>query len=99
MGFTKLRSTKGIINSDHTMEGAIDWILLHQEDDDIDDPLLLPDTKTSPTSPQPNSYKCNECGKISKSMNDLERHTTQSGHTDFEESTTTITPLTPAEQK
>ena len=41
MGFALLRAQKGILyGNGSTVESAVEWIMQHQEDDDIDDVLL-----------------------------------------------------------
>lgn len=39
MGFSLLLAQKGLLNSNGTIDGAIEWISQHQDDDDIDDPI------------------------------------------------------------
>jgi UBX domain-containing protein 1/4 len=93
MGFTLLRAQKGLLfSSDETVESAVEWLMEHQDDVDIDDPIPVDaDAKAQ-------SYKCNECGKILSNMANLELHANKTGHSDFEESTTVVKPLT-AEEK
>jgi len=38
-GFPLIRAKKGLRNSNGTIEGAVDWIMLHQDDVDIDDSI------------------------------------------------------------
>uniref|UniRef100_A0A7S4EJW9 C2H2-type domain-containing protein n=1 Tax=Pseudo-nitzschia australis TaxID=44445 RepID=A0A7S4EJW9_9STRA len=104
MGFSIIRAQKGLLySSGKTLECAIEWLMEHQDDDDIDDPI--PEiatggaaTATATGTAKATSYKCNECGKILVSMADLELHANKTGHSDFEESTQVVTPLT-AEEK
>jgi UBX domain-containing protein 1/4 len=93
MGFTLLRAQKGLLYSNAgTVESAVEWLMEHQDDVDIDDPIPVnADAKAQ-------SYKCNECGKILSNMANLELHANKTGHSDFEESTTIVKPLT-AEEK
>jgi hypothetical protein len=65
----------------------------HQDDDDIDEPI--PEGATGGVA---QSYKCNECGKILSNMANLELHANKTGHSDFEESTQSVKPLTPEEK-
>jgi hypothetical protein len=93
MGFPLIRAQKGLIHGNGgNVEGAIEWLLQHQDDDDIDDPI--------PAEPvqKAQAYKCNECGKILSNMANLELHANKTGHADFEESTDQVKPLT-AEEK
>lgn len=96
MGFSLLRAQKGLLNgSGGTVEGAVEWLMTHQDDADIDEPITLV-PKGGEAKAQ--SYKCNECGKIFSNMTNLELHANKTGHLDFEESTQVIKPLT-AEEK
>lgn len=103
MGFSLIRAQKGLLKSTTGVEGAIEWLLEHQDDADIDDPIpLVPNTEVTDSGGAggmvAKSYKCNECGKILASMADLELHANKTGHTDFEELTTAVKPLTPEEK-
>eukprot|EP00814_Leptocylindrus_danicus_P001193 CAMPEP_0116008718 /NCGR_PEP_ID=MMETSP0321-20121206/3021_1 /TAXON_ID=163516 /ORGANISM="Leptocylindrus danicus var. danicus, Strain B650" /LENGTH=528 /DNA_ID=CAMNT_0003477577 /DNA_START=100 /DNA_END=1686 /DNA_ORIENTATION=- len=91
MGFSLLRAQKGLLNGGGTAEGAVEWLLAHQDDADIDDPV-----KFVPAVAR--SYKCNECGKIFSSLANLELHASKTGHSDFEESTEAVKPLSPEEK-
>lgn len=93
MGFTLIRAQKGLLYSTgKNVESAVEWLMQHQNDADIDDPI--PDKPI----PKAQSYKCNECGKILSNMANLELHANKTGHSDFEECTEAVTPLT-AEEK
>lgn len=93
MGFSLIRAQKGLLyGNSPTVEAAVEWLMLHQDDHDIDDPI--------PVGPieKAQSYKCNECGKILSNMANLELHANKTGHSDFEESTTSAPTLTPEEK-
>jgi UBX domain-containing protein 1/4 len=93
MGFSLLRSQKGLLYGETpTVEAAVEWLNLHQDDEDIDEPI--------PTDPveRVQSYKCNDCGKVLKSMADLELHAHKTGHSDFEESTSLAPTMSPEEK-
>jgi len=92
MGFPLIRAQKGLLYGGNTIEGAVEWLLAHQEEEGIDDPLHSNDATVVM------SYKCNDCGKILSNMANLELHANKTGHSDFAESTDQITPLT-EEQK
>ncbi len=98
MGFTILRAQKGLLNSrNRDVEGAVEWLMVHQDDDDIDDPIpLVPKGGGDATA---KSYKCNDCGKILSNMANLELHANKTGHSDFEESTQEVKQLTEEEKK
>lgn len=92
MGFSLIRAQKGLLyGTGGTVEGAVEWLMQHQDDEDIDDPIPK-------TIQKAQSYKCNECGKILSSMANLELHANKTGHSDFEESTQSVTPLTEEEK-
>ncbi|KAG7368657.1 PUB domain containing protein [Nitzschia inconspicua] len=93
MGFSLLRAQKGLLFSTAgTVESAVEWLMEHQDDADIDEPI--PEGSVA----KARSYKCNDCGKILSNMANLELHANKTGHSDFEESTTAVKPLT-AEEK
>eukprot|EP00571_Detonula_confervacea_P012271 CAMPEP_0172298862 /NCGR_PEP_ID=MMETSP1058-20130122/1318_1 /TAXON_ID=83371 /ORGANISM="Detonula confervacea, Strain CCMP 353" /LENGTH=556 /DNA_ID=CAMNT_0013008157 /DNA_START=34 /DNA_END=1704 /DNA_ORIENTATION=+ len=92
MGFSLIRAQKGLLNGNGSVEGAVEWLLTHQEDANIDDPI-----EKVPKHPVL-SYKCNDCGKILANMANLELHANKTGHSDFEESTEQKKALT-AEEK
>lgn len=114
MGFTLIRAQKGLLHSTSGLEGAIEWIMNHQDDANIDDPIPkassssssspgskcvpVPANASSGTPAIATSYRCNECGKILSNMANLELHANKTGHSDFEESTEQVKPLT-EEQK
>ena len=90
MGFSLLRAQKGMLYGNATtVEGAVEWLMAHQDDVDIDEPIVAIKAQ---------SYKCNECGKILSNMANLELHANKTGHSDFEESTERIQPLTEEEK-
>ncbi|KAL7494590.1 hypothetical protein ACHAWT_003373 [Skeletonema menzelii] len=96
MGFSEIRAQKGLINGNGTVEGAVEWLLNHQDDDDIDDPIeKVPKGGVAVVA---QSYKCNECGKTLSNMANLELHANKTGHSDFEESTELKKPLTEEEK-
>jgi len=95
MGFSSIRAQKGLLNGNGSVEGAVEWLLTHQEDADIDDPI----EKVPKNAGIALSYKCNECGKILSNMANLELHANKTGHSDFEESTELKKPLTEEEKQ
>ena len=98
MGFSKIRAQKGLLNGNaRTVEAAVEWLMEHQEDEGIDDPIPL-QPKSNNDGGVAQSYKCNECGKILSNMANLELHANKTGHSDFEESTQAVKPLTPEEK-
>ena len=98
MGFSEIRAQKGLLNGNGTVEGAVEWLMNHQDDADIDDPIeKVPKSAAGGAVAQ--SYKCNECGKILSNMANLELHANKTGHSDFEESTEFKKPLTEEEKQ
>lgn len=96
MGFPLLRAQKGLLyGTGGTLEGAVEWLDQHQDDVDIDDPIPI---QQPASTLKAQSYKCNECGKILSNMANLELHANKTGHSDFEESTQHVVPLTEAEK-
>jgi thiol-disulfide isomerase/thioredoxin len=93
MGFALIRAQKGLLfSSSGTVESAVEWLMEHQDDDDIDAPI----PENMPEKAE--SYKCNECEKVLSNMANLELHANKTGHSDFEESTQAVTPLTKEEK-
>ena len=95
MGFSLIRAQKGLLNGNGTVEGAVEWLLDHQEDDDIDIPIERVPKKSGAVAI---SYKCVATGKIFANMADLELHANRTGHSDFEETTESKKPLSPEEK-
>jgi hypothetical protein len=92
MGFSLLRAQKGLLYAPFTtVESAVEWLMQHQDDDDIDFPIPDKIEKAQ-------SYKCNECGKVLSNMANLEMHANKTGHSDFEESTLLVQPLSEEEK-
>ncbi len=98
MGFSLLRAQKGLLNGSNNVEGAVEWLMAHQDDADIDEPIPLVPKQSPAAGAVAQSYKCNECGKILSNMANLELHANKTGHSDFEESTQAVKALT-AEEK
>jgi thiol-disulfide isomerase/thioredoxin len=93
MGFVLIKAQKGLIyGNGGTVEGAVEWLLEHQDDMDIEEAIPAGAGLVA------QSYKCNECGKILSNMGVLEMHANKTGHSDFEESTELVKPLTPEEK-
>lgn len=92
MGFSLIRAQKGLLLSNNTVEGAVEWIAAHEDDKDIDEPITTTATTASSSSSssqqllKPQSYKCNTCGKILSNLANLELHANKTGHSDFDES-------------
>ncbi len=98
MGFTLIRAQKGLLNSSSGVEGAVEWLMNHQDDGDIDEPIAKVPKAPAGGGTTAQSYKCNECGKILSNMANLELHANKTGHSDFEESTQAAKVLTEEEK-
>mmetsp|Transcript_19246 Transcript_19246/g.47911 ORF Transcript_19246/g.47911 Transcript_19246/m.47911 type:complete len:536 (+) Transcript_19246:159-1766(+) len=93
MGFTLIKAQKGLLySSGKTVESAVEWLMEHQDDADIDDPI------PEGAGEKARSYKCVTTGKIFSNMADLELYANRTGYSDFEESTEAVKPRT-AEEK
>ena len=100
MGFPELRAKKGLMNGGFTTEGAIDWLMQHQDDADIDEEIdFSKGDAAAGGGVTAQSYKCNECGKVLSNMANLELHANKTGHSDFAESNESVKPLTEEEKK
>lgn len=95
MGFTVIRAQKGLLNGGGNVEGAVEWLMNHQDDNDIDEPVAKVPKGGDAVA---KSYKCNDCGKVLSNMANLELHANKTGHSDFEESTESVKPLTEEEK-
>jgi len=97
MGFTLIRAQKGLLySSGKTVETAIEWLMQHQDDDDIDEPI--PPVESTKAGDTARSFKCVKTGKIFSNMANLELYANRTGYTDFEESTEEVKPMTPEEK-
>ena len=91
MGFSLVRAQKSLLNSSSGIEGAVDWLIKHQDDKDIDDPIIrVPHniarlTSTNGELGVVEHYICNRCGKILSRAN-LDLHADLTGHSSFKES-------------
>jgi hypothetical protein len=94
-GFSLIRAQKGLLyGNGGTVEGAVEWLLEHQDDDYIDERIpTVPKEKSTGGAavggsvgggPVAISYKCVATGKIFANMADLELHANRTGHSDFE---------------
>lgn len=91
------------------MEPAMEWLLAHTDepipkDTNTDDKPS--DTASSSTekeagepAPVAKSLKCDDCGRLFKTSDEVEFHAAKSGHSNFSESTEEKKPLTEEEKK
>ena len=67
MGFSMLRAQKGLLFSEvNTVEGAINWLMEHQDDDDIDEPIPESALLKKKLTPEEKAAKILELKKIMK---------------------------------
>lgn len=91
-----------------TVQGAIDWLEQNQDrstDELLNENAAKDQDNEDPQSPalQPGeearSLLCKDCGRQLRSVAQAEFHASKTGHSDFEESTQEIAPLTEEEKK
>ena len=64
MGFTLLRAQKGLLHSTSGIEGAIEWLMEHQDDADIDDPISTTNMPNPPKKPLTEEEKAQKVQRI-----------------------------------
>mmetsp|Transcript_12011 Transcript_12011/g.26876 ORF Transcript_12011/g.26876 Transcript_12011/m.26876 type:complete len:535 (+) Transcript_12011:184-1788(+) len=62
MGFTKLRAQKGLLFGTGGVEGAVEWLMSHQDDEDIDEPIKM----VKPLTPEEKAAKILELKALLK---------------------------------
>ena len=104
MGFPPVRATKALLYAPQPgLEPAVDWIMEHQEDADIDEPVseaVLAAAAASAGSSSgadggdagasANSLKCDDCGTLLRDTTAAELHAHKTGHSNFSESTVEV---------
>lgn len=113
MGFAEVRAKKGLMfGNGSDLENAVNWLMEHQEDADIDDPISegaeamevedagrpLGSESAAAGGASAQSLKCDQCGTILKDVTAAELHAHKTGHSEFSESTEQLKPLTPEEK-
>ncbi|EFA10323.1 UBX domain-containing protein 1 [Tribolium castaneum] len=106
MGFSKARAELAVSKTGtEDIQVAMDWLLSHEEElEDMPEPPQAADASAPEAQPSPEgqvvrSFKCDDCGKLFKSQDEVEFHATKSGHEHFSESTEEKKPLTEEEKK
>ncbi|KAL9064553.1 MAG: hypothetical protein Q9157_007786 [Trypethelium eluteriae] len=98
MGFEKEKAELAIKKGGN-LQGAIEWLETNQ--DKTIEELKAEEESAAPTAPddsQANSLVCQECGKRMRGTAEAEYHASKTQHTDFEQSTEEIKPLTEEER-
>merc|ERR1719399_1795029 len=85
------------------VESALDWLLSHENDGDIDEPIKkVPKGQTLASSgpaPVAKSIKCVETGRLFRNAMEAQAYAERTGRTQFEETTEVKKPLTEEEKK
>ena len=93
MGFPELRVRKALMAGSSNADAVINWVLEHGDDSGIDDPIA-PVPSGGATQ---KSWKCDETGKLFRSMEEVQIYAEKTGRTAFSESTEEKKPLSPEE--
>ncbi|KAL1501429.1 hypothetical protein ABEB36_006749 [Hypothenemus hampei] len=113
MGFPAARVALAVAKTgSQDVQTVMDWILSHEEDLDNVEAPVQSNTIAEPSStnsseivsdesstPIAKSIKCDDCGKLFKTNEEVEFHASKSGHENFSESTEEKRPLTEEEKK
>ncbi|KAF2142420.1 uncharacterized protein K452DRAFT_350800 [Aplosporella prunicola CBS 121167] len=99
MGFDQERANIALKKSG-SLQNAIDWLEKNQDKslDDIKVEDAAGDQMPPADAAEARSLRCNECGKLFRGTAQAEWHASKTEHTDFEESTEEIKPLTEEEK-
>ncbi|CAM9371678.1 unnamed protein product [Pylaiella littoralis] len=105
MGFAEIRAKKGLMfGNGSDMDNAVNWIMEHQEDQDIDEPIpegaeaMDVEASGGGDGASAQSLKCNQCETLLKDVAAAELHASKTGHIDFSESTDAVKALSPEEK-
>ncbi|CAM9164716.1 unnamed protein product [Hapterophycus canaliculatus] len=109
MGFAEIRAKKGLMfGNGNDMENAVNWIMEHQEDADIDEPIpeadevaataMDVDSGSLGDGAPAQSLKCDQCQTLLKDVAAAELHAAKTSHSEFSESTDAVKALTPEEK-
>jgi len=85
MGFSMLRAQKGLLFSEvGTVEGAINWLMEHQDDDDIDEPIPESALIKKKLTPEEKEAKIAELKALMKSKRDAREEAEKVDHVERE---------------
>lgn len=115
MGFPKERAERALqVTNNKGVEAAMEWLLAHADEDIPSSSSSSSSTQQqsqsdsssagatpsgAETAPVAKSLKCDECGKLFKSQDEVEFHAAKTQHSSFSESTEEKKPLTEEEKK
>lgn len=108
LGFPETRSRKALRHTNNRgAQDAIEWLLAHADDADIDDPEPAATTHATSTDAvqegdvdqQAMSLYCVDCNKRFRTSQDCEAHAARTQHVNFAESKEEIKPLTEEEKR
>lgn len=115
MGFSRQRAELAVSKIDtKDVNTAMDWLLSHEEEPESEAPsnpapaeeIAVEEAQQSgaennsnEAAQQAKSIRCDDCGKLFKTTDEVEFHATKSGHSNFSESSEEKKPLTEEEKK
>eukprot|EP00903_Cladosiphon_okamuranus_P006438 g6298.t1 len=105
MGFAEIRAKKGLMfGNGNDMENAVNWLMEHQEDADIDEPIPEGDTVAMDVDGGAGAgggggaAQSDEGQSTLKDVTAAELHAHKTGHSNLSESTDAVKALTPEEK-
>ena len=101
MGFPELRARKALMAGSKNVETALDWLLNHEGDSNIDEAITLVPKGRTATGPVAvaKSIKCVETGRLFWTPAEAQFYAEKTGRTQFEETTEEKKPLTEEKKK
>jgi hypothetical protein len=85
MGFSMLRAQKGLLFSEvGTVEGAVNWLMEHQDDDDIDEPIPESALIKKKLTPEEKEAKIAELKALMKTKRDAREEAEKVDHVERE---------------
>ncbi|XP_019766588.1 UBX domain-containing protein 1 [Dendroctonus ponderosae] len=101
MGFEKERVETAVAKTGSAdVQVVMDWMLANEEEPAAvePNPMAQPEPEAAPAA-LAKSIKCDDCGKLFNSSEEVEFHASKSGHGNFSESTEEKKPLSEEEKK
>jgi UBX domain-containing protein 1/4 len=99
MGFPEHRAQRALVYAPQPgLEACINWLMEHQEDADIDEPLSAEaievggggSAEQQAAAAAAASLKCDDCGALLRDTTAAELHAHKTGHSNFSESTVEV---------